>query len=602
MISTHSRSSQFRTARVRAPRQGFSLIEVAIALVIFVIGALAIIKIFPGALSVIGNNGDQQIATNLNRTTLTKAKSENAVPYATFNNSNADGTLNVTSWTGTNPSVNHSADFRDTNSSVIGVPRFNEALPDTQDIETGSSFSALSRYRTILGEKTKVIKLADATGDDNYVLTQFPISVTQTAPITPVAPVISFDYNLANVRIKPDGKFDFSRASDAADPTNTIISPTLFTPQSLLYVTYRYRNSSNKIWGVEQEAVVLPADTTTLPTDDVDFNAIKVNPPTTNPGAAVANGVVAEIVDVRLRKFLTTGDFGVSGASDFEKVADARRGVVRVSGLTPGTLVSVDYVADWSVLLKTGKPLITSATAPPAGVEYHQIALGTPFIEDKTEVGIYSLLVDPIDNKAYRSSYGESTSTTAADDAKKLVVPSEDDLRAGRVTFITPRSDSDVRVAYRTRDNWVQQLSVAASAYKPFVAGNAELWRDYYLGGSNYLYFHAGEAGKTISISYTVLDGTVERNFVDRPFVIESTQINSGSLVPTGFMQGFYGKPGDAARIAQVQLTNPAGGVLATSDLVSIQAIKGTSITARTAYINGTKYAQKIDTTTRGAN
>ena len=74
-------------------RRGFSLIEVAIALVIFVIGALAIIRIFPGALSVINNNGDQLVATNLSRSKVVALQSDKAVPDASFNNRGATGVV-----------------------------------------------------------------------------------------------------------------------------------------------------------------------------------------------------------------------------------------------------------------------------------------------------------------------------------------------------------------------------------------------------------------------------------------------------------------------------------------------------------------------------
>ena len=66
---------------------------------------------------------------------------------------------------------------------------------------------------------------------------------------------------------------------------------------------------------------------------------------------------------------------------------------------------------------------------------------------------------------------------------------------------MSPTSNPKARVAYKTRDSWAQQLSVAASAYKPYVTDNREPWRDYYLGDDNYIYFHASEAGKTVSIS-----------------------------------------------------------------------------------------------------
>ena len=165
----------------RSSRQGFSLIEVAIALVIFVIGALAIIKIFPGALNVIGNNGDQQIAMNLNRDLGAKLKSDNgSVPDSTFN-------LKAPTASGTpicgcerQTDTDHTNDYVDFNGSVIGIPRFNITLPTTQEIEAQANNSALARYRGIIGEQSKVFKL----GTDFYTHeTQFPISIQDVAGV-----------------------------------------------------------------------------------------------------------------------------------------------------------------------------------------------------------------------------------------------------------------------------------------------------------------------------------------------------------------------------------------------------------------------------------
>ena len=178
------------------------------------------------------------------------------------------------------------------------------------------------------------------------------------------------------------------------------------------------------------------------------------------------------------------------------------------------------------MLLQDGAPLLTPDATPPAPAptpladqNYRQIALGTPFIEDRTNIGIYSLLLTPAPSTStglpnftsYRSRFGVETPDPLATD--RLVKPTEDELRAGKVTFVADTSASRARVSYRTRDSWTQQLSVASSSYKPHALAPAttpggalspvEPWRDYYLGNDNYLYFHAGEAGKAINISYS---------------------------------------------------------------------------------------------------
>ena len=639
MISTQTRSS----------RKGFSLIEVAIALVIFVIGALAIIRIFPGALNVIINNGDQQIATNLNRSVAARLKTESAVPTSTFNILvNADKTLR---WT-TADNTNHTADFGDIEASVIGVPRFNETLPSPDDAAINANNSALSRFRGIQGEQAKVITVVEGGVDVSYALTQFPISYERINNGTTedlLAPTISQDYTVRNARINKLGQVTFTdvtiidvngkviRLVEATDMRDTAKNTVL--AKSMVYVSYRYYNTFGKVWGVSEQAIPITAPLTlTGPM----AGSVTVAPPTTTRGAIApyvvaspdSTGVVAEVIDVKIKRYVGPGEFGPSGSPavasagypTLQQIGDARRGVVRLTGPISTPTVSIDYIADWSFLMQQGTPLLTPDDTPvplaplAAGEKFGQIALGAPFIEDQANIGVYSLLVDLNTTSAgkldlYRSRFGEANADPLQ--ADKLVRPTEDELRAGKVTFITDASTVGSRVAYKTRDRWVQQLSVAASSYKPYtrtggVTGGGgvvvEPWRDYYLGNDNYLYFHAGEAGKTISISYSyndVLDAPnlptplPDKKIVDRPFVIESQLLNAAGLVPAGF---------STRQVVRVQLQTAQGASFPTTkntaniDLTSIQDVKGNSVTVRTAYLNGSKYAQTLLTSNRGTN
>ncbi len=634
MISTHSRSAR------QDSRQGFSLIEVAIALVIFVIGALAIIRIFPGALNVINNNGDQQVASNLNSDVLAQLKTEGTVPSATFNiRVNADKTLQ---WT-TADNADHTANYEDISASVIGVPRFNSSLPTTEDINARTGNSALSRFRGIIGEQAKVVTIEENGADIQYVLTQFPLSLEKlngVANDTIPAPTISQEYIVRNARIDQRNRVTFENATitDANGKEvllNTNSAQNGVSAGSVIYVSYRYYNTANQIWGVREEAVPI-STSTTLQANTPPL--VRVSPPTTSRGAIapynVANpqpqtGTVAEAVDVRVKRFAFSGEFGPSvgspavnaaGFPTTEQVGDARRGLIRLPNAVTTKTVSVDYIADWSYLMQQGIPLV-SPSEPPANItlvgnqNFRQLSLGAPFIEDQSSIGIYSLLLAPPltppamagEFDLHRSRFGTANDNPAP--AGKLVRPTEDDLRQSRVTFIVDSSDTKARVAYNTRDSWAQQLAVAANTYTPYalipglVTTNigprlVEPWRDYYLGNDNYLYFHAGEAGKTISLSYTILvlddnGNLVPRTVVDKPFVIEDRLLDRPGTVPQAFSN---------QQVARVQLTNFAGGALPTADLVSIQAVRGTSVTSRTAYINGNKYKQTLLTSYRDNN
>ncbi|MBW3635377.1 MAG: prepilin-type N-terminal cleavage/methylation domain-containing protein, partial [Armatimonadetes bacterium] len=109
-------------------RGGFTLLEVAIALAIFVFGALAIIRIFPPALGVIQNSGDQLTAVNFNRSTLARfARQPGLVPDALYDTNPANG-------------------WRDNIvGSVAGTPRRNNSLPvgTIQNIDLEYNLSAL---------------------------------------------------------------------------------------------------------------------------------------------------------------------------------------------------------------------------------------------------------------------------------------------------------------------------------------------------------------------------------------------------------------------------------------------------------------------------
>ena len=630
MISTQPRSSS----------KGFSLIEVAIALVIFVIGALAIIRIFPGALNAINNNGDQQIATNINRDVLARIETEGALPSATFN-VKVDQTNKTLQWTTPN-NADHTADYEDYNASIIGVPRFNNTLPTTDDINTQASTSALSHFRAIEGERAQVVSIVTPPSmvPDKYVLTQFPLSVEKiNGGINNqiVLPTISQEYTLQNARIDRQGKVTFAAVTFAddqgrefrlSDPNSPppVVARKDVSAGSVIYVTYRYYNSDGIIWGVREEAVPIP--------NAIDLNqgaSISVSPPTTPVRGAIApynalnplakTGTIAETVSVRVKNYVTVGAFGPPnspvpnspGYPNIDQVGDARRGLIRLTTGVSTSTVSVDYVADWSYMMQQGNPLLTPDATPtplPAAIRplpnYRQIALGAPFIEDQTPVGVYSLvLAPPFPQTAtsngqldvYRSRFGTENPDPAPEG--KLVAPTEDDLRQGKVTFIVEQRATKARIAYRTRSSWTQQLSVAASAYKPFVANDREPWRDYYLGGDNYLYFHASEVGKTISVSYSASDANGP--LVERPFVIERDIIDTPTAAPAGVPAAFAA----SGKVSRLKLTSARGAnlpdnIVGTPNLISIQGVRGTSITVRTAYINGSKFAQTLLTSDRG--
>ena len=296
-------------------------------------------------MNVINNNGDQQVATNLNRSALARLKSENAVPGATFN-LKREATTNNLVWNAN--SADHSITWSDSPTAVIGIPRFNYTLPTTQDINTVADESALSRYRAIQGEQAKVIELTVGTTTNKYALTQFPISVqTEAGQLTPIFPTISQELILQNVRIDRQGTLDFSQATR---PDGTPLTQNdQVNPGSVIYVSYHYWNNvaaaDRRFWGINEEAIPIPT-TPATPITLTSATGIKVSPPTATTAARGAmapynvtdakSGVVAEILSVRVKNFIGIGDFDgpiippPSPPTSEQKVPDARRGMVKL--------------------------------------------------------------------------------------------------------------------------------------------------------------------------------------------------------------------------------------------------------------------------------
>ncbi|RYG75047.1 prepilin-type N-terminal cleavage/methylation domain-containing protein, partial [bacterium] len=130
--------------RDAASRSAFTLVEVVIALAIFVFGALAIIRIFPPALGVIQNSGDRLVGNNLNRSLLARyQKNPDLVPDGIY-----DGDRSPTFW-------------RSGQSGSVAGSRRNNSIP-VQNIQDYDN-SALGHFRKLVGEKHVVPAVSTTT-------------------------------------------------------------------------------------------------------------------------------------------------------------------------------------------------------------------------------------------------------------------------------------------------------------------------------------------------------------------------------------------------------------------------------------------------------
>lgn len=564
----------FRRTKTRA--RGFSLLEVAIALVIFVFGALAIVRIFPGALRVITVGGARQNALNLNRGAMARVQLN--PPAATYDvgpmgTGWQDGYLGDPT---ANPPI--PAEPR----AVLGSTRRGYSLPHTAN-QMDIDVSAIGSIRQVIGEPETVG--ADASGK-LFVLTQFPIY--DQSEIT-----VSEKAALTGVTIDGSGTLDFSNArwSNSGDSFAQISGDTY-------YVTFRYQDN-NQLWGV----VDSPTKTSSV-----------VVPYLTN----VSNIVIAGQVDVVCQRPLglpfssnTTNDDG-RGLLDLSSIPNTvqvfSNGTPHV--LSAGDRVSVDYQADWQRLLQEGTADVVPERA--TSVTARQITLGAPFIEDADSTAILTLSHKRVNPNSYQGNKGGWGDNNFASDTggpltgntasgPTLLSPifvdangrnNTSDLKASRVTFDTTNTQGFTsRISYRTRDGWSQQLSVAAASYKPFVptavTDPPQPWRDYYLDkSSGIIYFHASEAGKSVMVTYSYNSITLR----NRLLAIEDDPLTIKTLPNAFSANGFA---------SRLQLTDADGNELGTGQLSSISSVRGASVTVRTAWLDGSRYTQSFLTAVR---
>lgn len=547
---------------LKAPARAFSLLEVSIALAIFVFGALAVVRIFPGALKIITAGGDRQNAIGLNRAALVRIGTE--APLAIYDTKDSS----LWDWQD-GVAVNGVFEPR----AVLGSARRGYSLPRSNEADFDRS--ALGSLRAIIGEKATV---AQQENGDLFVLTQFPIfgdSSTHTEVRVwkreALEGVVIDEAGLLN--------FDNARYASSGDP---------FVPPAgaIYYVTFRYRDN-NALWGVKDIPVLASTNTVVVP----DAAPAESGP---TASARVIAGNVTTICAWPVEAPIGADDEG-----------NNKRGLVQLAGtgVTAGDTVYLDYQADWAWILQAGVPDAMPEQTPTGATRPRQISLGAPYIEDRATNSIYTLCQTRKNGKPnlIEASWGENQNLSGS---KKLYTPTTSDLRAGRVTFETGNlaageTFAGARVAFRTRDGWAQQLSVAASSYKPFGCGPStpsyleagEPWRDYVPDATNgILYFHASEAGKSVLITYSYTDVTTQTTLRDRLVAIEDDP-----LQPTGLPAGFA----PSGYAAQLILTDANGDALAPNSLISISSVRGASISVRTAWLDGSRYTQSFLTSMR---
>lgn len=566
-------------------RGGFTLIEVVIALAIFLFGALAIVRIFPPALGIIQNSGDQLTAINLNRSTLAKfEQSPGLVPDATY-----DATPNFAG-------------------AVVGTALRNSSLPraNIQDFDN----TALGNFKSISRETHAV---AGTTAP--YVITQFPYERTQQV-------LVYTEDSVDGVTMATDGSLDFTDATLRFDgsvfkdaggnyPPITTPSPNRYgnsgatppvTDDTVFYVSYSWVEDGN-IQAVVDEPIVYNSTTPTATKTVVGNRATTTIIPVVGP------------VQLRFRRLKYRAAFTPPPTDTTNpNFGDEYRGFVDLSttaspapnAFTPGEVVTLDYlVKDWRWLVVDQSPSVKPENVT---IENYRLINSPVRLLDKDQA-VYTLLAGssgallkarqqnglPIGSGLVPQSFGNADSTPI-------------NYKSGQILFdLGTENSARARSTFQALDNWTNQLSVAARSYKPLYSlgtvpirsNPSEPWRDYInpsdptTGRSPFLYFRPSEAGKSISISYIYEEpvaGTPTRFEVkNRVFQIKTAIVSASNLnqevalPPAPSLERF---------VSELQLTNNSGDPLANNQIKSIQAVRGASIQARTAWLDGNRFTQ----------
>ena len=449
-------------------RSGFSLIEVAIALAIFVFGALAIVQIFPPALGVIRNNESRVTATQLGETLLARSTGKpGSLPDATYDaNWNAGSGL----W-----------EWQDRSMAVVGTPSKNSSLPRSP-LPSDFDNSALNRFKYIRREQQVV---SQANGISFVLLNH---------PYTGWARIFREDV-IQGVQISGKGELDFTHASNSQgiafnDTATPRQAPAGETGNDVAYyVSYRWKDGSN-IHGVIDEPLILPSGAWTGDAGKVARGLIDSS-----------DSVLAGAVSVRYRHWVLS----------LVNTSYGERSYLELGSMTPGSTVSIDYsVNDW-------RNLVTDSGVSNFGPVSLPIKNLDPNVPP---VGVFTF---------YIGATFDAQMLTPTVDYKKgevtyPVVATQSKARARTIYRALDGWTQQLSVAAKSYIPFYVGTQFISGS-RPASLLPREQWREYYWNGTSSLYFRASEAGKSVSVSFTDNNGvvvndailTIDDDLIDSP-------------------------------------------------------------------------------------
>lgn len=516
------------TLRLRSRGSGFSLIEVVIALAVFLFGALAIVRIFPGAIAVIQTSEQRNVAQRMNQTSLARyTNAPLSVPEAIADiDPTLANTTNPTGW----------SDFA---GSVYGTATRNESLPRSAPAPDDISFdnsaavttqianSAAGHFRRVLGEAhgagNGVIKLRFPYLNINDPLKQHTVRAFRKIEVE-------------GVRVEENGDLDFTDATVDGQPFHGTGAATeerkpadasllfdsrgrKFTP---FYVSYRWRQRKtdgvalgdlryDRINGVVDEQKMFPDNNGAALWNATSGYVGRMRLPE-NTTSSDRDRVVPGRVRVWFASPVKTAEVIITDAAALVGFIEIKLGAPP-AGVTSSDTLFFDYtVPDWRFLVaddnltgisQSDQDYLSEHGYKDTTLLPRQIIAPTRFITDeqtstqKAENGgaqLYTVLTgrtaagtlikpsitfwspDKFPNANNSNESGQSEpdnlkhETTAPDFRALAVRP-----KTGQVFFNTQKGTDTltaamVRLVYRNLDGWLQQPSVAARTYLPYEA------------------------------------------------------------------------------------------------------------------------------------
>ncbi len=358
--------------RLHARGGGFSLIEVVIALAVFLFGALAIVRIFPGAIGVIQTSEQRNVAQRMAQTTQARYTiSPLTVPEAIVDvdpdAQKADPTGNETGW----------SDFA---GSAYGTATINESLPreapgpddisfdNSQTPSTQIANTAAGHFRRVIGEEHVVEQEGSGANARGVITLRYPYVQPEASATNEVKavhqPRLYTTTVIEGVTITRTGTLDFSNSpysdTTGGDPRRVRddlrIDPTITPPKRQMvtfYVSYRWHNAGGPINSVVDEPKRFPkngpswAASPPLAPQGTEARVLEaaLNSTTIGFGTPTGFAIVDGPVQVKMRQL-------VSNPLVAQDALNRNLGRIVLGPGEVGNPYSVDYsVPDWRMIV-----------------------------------------------------------------------------------------------------------------------------------------------------------------------------------------------------------------------------------------------------------